>query len=104
MPLHNALYLSGDRNCHSVSLSCVKARVRCHKITVDGTVLYYLYSRRIDTWEQCGIICRKEHKCNGWEYQIKNKKCLLFKKCIIASDLQPGFLVGDKMCPRASTQ
>ena len=48
-------------------------------------------------WEDCGIFCRKNPKCNFWHYYEEKNECVMYNKCVIHKST--GKIMGEKDCP-----
>ena len=98
-------YLTGDRNCHSVSLSCTQQHKRCQSSIRGREFVGSLGSRQnVFSWEQCGKICKAFALCNFWAYDTSGtNKCYLWQTCDLAmGKTAPGFIVGNRDCPKQS--
>ena len=90
-------FLAGDKNCHSVALSCTDAHKTCSNSNARNLI------RKIDTitsWEDCGNHCKEDRFCNFWTYHTIHK-CELWKLCPSPTN-SPGYLKGHKKCPSIS--
>ena len=97
-------YLSGDKNCHSVALSCTDANTSCKNILSNDLNQHFpIRNVQTSSWEDCGNHCKRENACNFWTFH-QSQKCDLWKSCLNpdTSSKAKGYLKGDNKCPRSS--